>query len=63
MKRDFCLKLKKGDAMKLDDLALLMGKTRRQLEEELKKSDIIELKLAEVNSREENDEGNIIILR
>ena len=33
--------------MKLDDLALLLGKSRRQLEEELKKGDVIELKLVE----------------
>ena len=48
--------------MNLDDLAYLMGKTRRQLEEELKSSDVIELKLVERERRDENDEGNITIL-
>ena len=48
--------------MNLDDLAYLTGKTRRQLEEELKSSDVIELKLVERERREENDEGNITIL-
>ena len=33
--------------MNLNDLAFLMGKTRRQLEEDLKKNDVIELKLVE----------------
>lgn len=48
--------------MNLDDLALLMGKTRRQLEEDLKKSDVIELKLVERERRDKSDEGNIIVL-
>ena len=48
--------------MNLDDLALLMGKTRRQLEEDLKKNGVIELKLVERERRHETDEGNIIIL-
>ena len=48
--------------MKLDDLALLLGKSRRQLEEELKKGDVIELKLVERERRDESDEGNITIL-
>ena len=48
--------------MNLDELAYLLGKSRRQLEEELKKSDVIELKLVERERRDESDEGNIIIL-
>ncbi len=48
--------------MNLDDLAILMGKSRRQLEEELKSSDVIELKLVERERRDEDDEGNITIL-
>ena len=48
--------------MKLDDLALLLRKSRRQLEEELKKGDVIELKLVERERRDESDEGNITIL-
>ena len=48
--------------MNLDELAGLMGKTRQQLEEELKISDVIELKLVETSRKEENDEGNIIVL-
>ncbi len=45
--------------MNLDDLALLMGKTRRQLEEEFKKTDVIELNLAESGRREEADRFSI----
>ncbi len=45
--------------MNLDDLAFLTGKTRRQLEEELKKTDIIELNLAEREKREEADSFSI----
>lgn len=41
--------------MNIDELAWLMGKTRGQMEEELKKSDIIELNLAERETREEAD--------
>ena len=48
--------------MNLDDLAFLMGKTRRQLEEELKNNDVIELKLVERGRRDKIDEGNIIVL-
>lgn len=48
--------------MNLDELALLMGKTRRQLEEDLKRNDVIELKLVERERRQENDEGNITVL-
>ncbi len=48
--------------MNLDDLALLIGKTRRQIEEDLKKNDTVELKLVERERRVESDEGNIIIL-
>ena len=45
--------------MNLDDLASLMGKTRRQLEEELKKTDVIELNLAESGRRDEADSLSI----
>ena len=48
--------------MNLDELAWLMGKTRQQLEEDLKRNDIIELKLVEREKREESDSGNITIL-
>lgn len=48
--------------MKLDDLAYLLGKSRRQLEEELKKTDVIELKLDERDYREERDSGSITLL-
>ena len=41
--------------MNIDDLAFLMGKTRRQIEEELKRTDVIELNLAERENREETD--------
>ena len=48
--------------MKLDDLALLLGKTRSQLEEELNRNDVIELKLTERADKEEIDEGSIKLL-
>ena len=48
--------------MNLDELASLMGKTRRQLEEDLKKSDFIELKLVERNDGTIRDNFKIEIL-
>ena len=48
--------------MNLNELALLMGKTRKHLEEELKNNEVIELKLVERERRLESDEGNIIVL-
>lgn len=48
--------------MNLDELALLMGKTRRQLEDELKNNDIIELKLVDKGQRADIDIGRIEVL-
>ena len=48
--------------MNLNDLAFLMGKTRRQLEEDLKKNDVIELKLVERNNGATRDNFEIEIL-
>ncbi|GAJ07328.1 unnamed protein product [marine sediment metagenome] len=48
--------------MKLDDLALLMGKTREELEEILKQNSIIELNLTEKGNREIKDNGSIEVL-
>jgi hypothetical protein len=46
--------------MKLKELASLMGKTRKELEEMLKQDDIIELKLTEKNNGKIKDDGGII---
>ncbi len=46
--------------MKIDDLAELLGKRRWEVEEMLKKQDVIELNLSERKSkRQENDELRI----
>ncbi|MBI2651305.1 hypothetical protein HYX01_02445 [Candidatus Woesearchaeota archaeon] len=47
--------------MKLDELALLMGKSKNELIEMLKQNDVIELNLSEKNTRQ-RDNGSIIIL-
>lgn len=48
--------------MNMDELARLTGKTRMQLEEEFKETDVIELKLVEGSRTEEKDDGKIEIL-
>ena len=48
--------------MNLNDLAFLMGKTRRQLEEDLKKNDVIELKLVERDTVRDIDACRIEVL-
>ncbi len=48
--------------MKLGELALLMGKTRQQLIDELKSSDVIELKLVERNNGAARDNFKMEIL-
>ncbi|MBI2523350.1 hypothetical protein HYW19_03100 [Candidatus Woesearchaeota archaeon] len=45
--------------MNIDELASLMGKTRKHLEEELKKTEVIELNLAESGRIEEADRFSI----
>ena len=47
--------------MKIDDLAQLLGKTRKEVEEMLRENDVIELGLSERKPRhkEENDELRI----
>ncbi len=48
--------------MKLDDLASLMGKTKQDLIEELKQTDVIELKLIERKNSMVKDNFKIEIL-
>lgn len=48
--------------MKLEDLAVLMGKTRQQLIEELKGNDVIELKLVERENCMAKDSCKIEVL-
>ena len=48
--------------MNIDDLASLMGKSRKELVEQLKQNDVIELKLTERNKTEEKDKGSIEVL-
>jgi len=48
--------------MKLEDLAVLMKISRQELIEQLKKNDVIELKLIEKNKEETKDIGNIEVL-
>jgi len=48
--------------MKLEELASLMKITKDELIEQLKQSDVIELKLTEGNMKEELDNGKIEVL-
>ena len=48
--------------MKLDELAALMGKSKQELEEFLKKNDVLELKLTEKNRKQEKDNGDLEVL-
>ena len=46
--------------LKIEDLAKLMGKTKKEVEYILEKQDVIELNLSEVKSKfDEEDELNI----
>lgn len=56
-------KLKRSEVviLKLDDLAGLLGKTRFEVEEMLKSSDIIELNLNERKQRFEEDSDDLKI--
>jgi hypothetical protein len=49
--------------MNVEDLALLMGKTRKEIEEMLKSNDIIELNLKERKQIQERDIGKIEIIK
>ena len=42
--------------MNIKDMALLMGKTRREIEDLLKSSDVIELNLSDKGAEAEKDE-------
>lgn len=48
--------------MKLQELASLMNISKEELIEQLKQSDVIELKLTERNKIEEKDKGSIEVL-
>ena len=48
--------------MNIEDLTILLGKSRQEVEEMLKSSDIIELNLRERKQKEVNDSGNIEII-
>lgn len=48
--------------MKIEDLALLLGKTRQEVEEMLKENDVIELNLTEKNNRKIRESGEIKIV-
>ncbi len=47
--------------MKIEDLAKLLGKTKWETEEMLKKSDVIELNLNERKSRQSREEDDLRI--
>ncbi|HJO01851.1 MAG: hypothetical protein QGI89_03040 [Candidatus Woesearchaeota archaeon] len=48
--------------MKLDELASLMGKTKDELIEQLKQTDVIELRLTEKADKEIKDNGSMEII-
>lgn len=49
--------------VKVDDLAQLMGKSRREVEQMLSRDDVIELRLTESRKRDLDDEGSIILMK
>ena len=48
--------------MNIEDLSILLGKSRQEVEEMLKSNDIIELNLRERKQKDVNDSGNIEII-
>jgi len=48
--------------MNIEDLTVLLGKTRQEVEEMLKANDVIELNLKERKQKEETDSGKIEVL-
>lgn len=48
--------------MKIEDLAALMKKTKKETEEMLKENDVIELKLTEKNSQKAREVGEVKIV-
>jgi len=48
--------------MKIDDLAKVLGMSRFEVEEMLKKEDVISINLRESSSRQLNDNGKIEFL-
>ena len=48
--------------MKLDELASLVGKTKDELIEQLKQTDVIELRLTEKADKEIKDNGSMEII-
>ena len=49
------LKEKKGEKLKIDELAELLGKSRQEIEEMLNSSDVIELNLRDKRQRAKKD--------
>ena len=47
--------------LKIDDLAELLGKTRREVEEILNKQEVLELKLSERKSTHKEDDDDLRI--
>lgn len=48
--------------MKIEDLAILLGKTRQEMVEMLKENDIIELNLTEKNKSKAKENGELKII-
>jgi hypothetical protein len=48
--------------LSIEDLAVLMGKTKEEVEELLKTEEVIELNLKERNQKEVKDSGKIELL-
>ena len=49
--------------MNIEDLTMLLGKSRQEVEGMLKSDDVIELKLKERKQKEENDSGEIKVIK
>ena len=48
--------------MKIDDIAMMMGKTREEVEDMLKGEDVIELNLKERSQKNREDIGKVEVL-
>lgn len=49
--------------MKLEDLAVLMGKTVDEVKEILKQEDVIELNLSEKKNKVQKENGNVELIK
>lgn len=49
--------------VKIEDLAVLLGKSRQEVERMLQQDDVIELKLTESRRRELDDDSSMLMIK